>query len=269
VLARDLASQSLAYYREQGNTYYIAYALDLLGLMHLAGGELAAARPLLEERSEIGKQIGMKTVYPDLSLARLWALQGDVASARRQYQEALTLLLSFNIYQSSIAAGLEGLAALEVAQGMPEQAARLWGAAEALREAIGAPMHPVDRVWQEQALTLARATLGEQALTAAWEEGRGMTAEQALATQVSVTQQEAPLSPPSAAQPSSPAPVGLTRREREVLRLLTEGLTNPQIAERLVVSVPTVTTHVASIFNKLGVTSRSAATRYAVEHHLV
>jgi len=54
-----------------------------------------------------------------------------------------------------------------------------------------------------------------------------------------------------------------------VLQLLAEGLTNPQIAERLVVSLPTVSTHVASIFNKLGVTSRAAATRYAVEHHLV
>ncbi|HTK10408.1 MAG TPA: LuxR C-terminal-related transcriptional regulator [Ktedonobacteraceae bacterium] len=50
---------------------------------------------------------------------------------------------------------------------------------------------------------------------------------------------------------------------------MTEGLTNKEIAQQLVVSVPTVNTHVASIFNKLGVTSRSAATRYAVEHHLI
>jgi DNA-binding NarL/FixJ family response regulator len=55
----------------------------------------------------------------------------------------------------------------------------------------------------------------------------------------------------------------------EVLRLLAGGLSNPQIAERLVVSLPTVKTHVASIFTKLGVNSRSAATRYAVEHHLL
>jgi len=46
------------------------------------------------------------------------------------------------------------------------------------------------------------------------------------------------------------------------------GLTNPQIAQRLLVSLPTVNTHVASIFNKLGVTSRSAATRFAIEYHL-
>jgi DNA-binding NarL/FixJ family response regulator len=61
----------------------------------------------------------------------------------------------------------------------------------------------------------------------------------------------------------------LTRREKEVLRLLTMGLTNAQIAERLVVSLSTVNTHVRSIYDKLEVTSRSAATRYAVEHHLI
>jgi DNA-binding NarL/FixJ family response regulator len=77
----------------------------------------------------------------------------------------------------------------------------------------------------------------------------------------------APVSPEN---PASLKPVArLTAREKEVLRLVTEGLTNPQIAERLLVSLPTVNTHVTSIFNKLHVNSRSAATRYAVEHHLV
>jgi DNA-binding NarL/FixJ family response regulator len=96
-----------------------------------------------------------------------------------------------------------------------------------------------------------------------------MTPEQALATQEPFTEQAAPIPSSSAVPPPLPAPFGLTGREREVLRLLAEGLTNPQIAERLVISLPTVSTHVTSIFNKLGVTSRSAATRYAVEHHLV
>jgi DNA-binding NarL/FixJ family response regulator len=70
-------------------------------------------------------------------------------------------------------------------------------------------------------------------------------------------------------QLQSPSSMLLTRREQEVLRLLTMGLTNAQIAERLVVSLSTVNTHVRSIYDKLEVTSRSAATRYAVEHHLI
>jgi DNA-binding NarL/FixJ family response regulator len=60
----------------------------------------------------------------------------------------------------------------------------------------------------------------------------------------------------------------LTTREIEVLRLLAIGLTNKQIAERLVLSPHTVSGHIQSIFGKLALNSRSAATRYALEHHL-
>ncbi len=67
----------------------------------------------------------------------------------------------------------------------------------------------------------------------------------------------------------SPAHEELTTREIEVLRLLALGMSNNQIAERLVVSVNTVNTHNQSIFGKLGVNSRSSATRYALEYHLV
>ena len=69
----------------------------------------------------------------------------------------------------------------------------------------------------------------------------------------------------------SPSPFshGLAAREVEVLRLLAAGLTNQQIAERLVISPKTVNVHVASIYKKLKITSRTAATRYAIEHDLV
>ncbi len=64
-------------------------------------------------------------------------------------------------------------------------------------------------------------------------------------------------------------PGGLTNREVEVLRLVAQGLTNEQVAEQLVISPRTVNSHLASIYGKIGVSSRSAATRYAMEHHLV
>jgi DNA-binding NarL/FixJ family response regulator len=64
-------------------------------------------------------------------------------------------------------------------------------------------------------------------------------------------------------------PAGLTEREVEVLRLVAQGLTNAQVAEKLVVSVTTVNAHLRSIFSKLSVPSRSAATRFAIEHQLV
>ena len=62
---------------------------------------------------------------------------------------------------------------------------------------------------------------------------------------------------------------GLTKRELEILRLLAQGKTNRGIAEELVISEKTVATHVSHIFTKLGVTSLSAATAYAYDHHLV
>ena len=66
-----------------------------------------------------------------------------------------------------------------------------------------------------------------------------------------------------------PRPAGLTAREAEVLRLLAAGMTNRDVAAQLVISEHTVGRHVQNIFTKLGVSSRAAATAFAVEHHLV
>ena len=64
-------------------------------------------------------------------------------------------------------------------------------------------------------------------------------------------------------------PAGLTAREMEVLCLVAQGLTDAQVADRLVISPRTVNTHLTSIYSKLGVDSRTAATRYAIERQLV
>ncbi|MEX0666923.1 MAG: LuxR C-terminal-related transcriptional regulator, partial [Acidimicrobiia bacterium] len=63
--------------------------------------------------------------------------------------------------------------------------------------------------------------------------------------------------------------VGLTERELQVLKLVATGKTNRVIASQLVISEKTVATHVSSVLTKLGLSSRSAATAYAYEHHLV
>jgi ATP/maltotriose-dependent transcriptional regulator MalT len=62
---------------------------------------------------------------------------------------------------------------------------------------------------------------------------------------------------------------GLTAREVQVLKLVASGMTNRAIASELVISEKTVSTHVSSVLSKLGLSSRSAATGYAYEHHLV
>ncbi len=160
------------------------------------------------------------------------------------------------------------MAGVLVTQEEPAQAARLWGTAEALREAIGAPIWPVERASYERSVAAARNHLGERAFATTWAAGRIIPPGLVLVAQGAATMPPLiPTGQPSTRPATSPA--GLTKREIEVLRLLTIGLTSTQIAEQLVISLPTVNTHVGSIYTKLGVTSRAAATRYAIERHLV
>jgi DNA-binding NarL/FixJ family response regulator len=81
----------------------------------------------------------------------------------------------------------------------------------------------------------------------------------------------APLTP-KATVPGAPAasyPAGLTEREVTVLRLVAQGLTNGQIARELALSPHTINVHLRTIYSKLDVPSRAAATRFAMEHHLL
>ena len=61
----------------------------------------------------------------------------------------------------------------------------------------------------------------------------------------------------------------LTNREIEVLKLVAQGLDNPEIADKLVISLPTVRSHVTHILNKLGLSNRTQAVLYALRHNLV
>ncbi len=275
--ALTLAQNSLALSREVGYKQGIAAALSYLGLLALQREEHEQARAYLEEalqlRHELSSPWGI--ARGRYYLANLSRVQGDYATARNLYEVCLATVQEVGD-REFLASCMEELAATVVAQSLEEDSAclwagRLWGAAERLREAIGAPIPPVYRVAYERAITLTSSRVEKQAWSAAWTRGRVMTPEEALATRPAAKG----VSPAPVAGRTVPAalskdkPARLTARESEVLRLLTEGLTNPQIAQHLMVSLPTINTHVSSIFNKLGVKSRSAATRYALEHHLV
>jgi len=171
-----------------------------------------------------------------------------------------------------MASVLEGLAEMVAAQGKSAWAARLWGAAESLRETMGTPLPPMYHADYKRSIADARARLGEKAFATAWAEGRAMSPEQAFAVQEPATIP----TPAPAGQPSPPPvmaratyPDGLTAREAEVLRLVAQGLKDTEVAEQLIISPRTVHAHLVSIYSKLGVTSRNAATRYAIEHKLV
>jgi predicted ATPase/DNA-binding CsgD family transcriptional regulator len=272
-----LCEESLAIFRELGDRRRIAEILgSLVGYMAFYQGNYAAELISMEESLAIMRELGDRRSSAKL----LWFLghaafvQDDYAMARTFYEEALVILQELGI-QWFIASCLDGLAEVAVAQRQPEWAAHLLGAAALLREALGVSPPPYNLANYERAVATTSAQLGEERFAAAWAEGRKMTLEQVLAEQAGATTPGETSTVPTIQQPAStsappPAyPEELTPREVEVLRLVASGLSNAQVAEKLIISPRTAHAHVRSIYSKLFITSRSAATRYAIDHKLL
>src|SRR5262249_53003230 len=150
-----------------------------------------AARSLCEEslaiRRELGDRLGIAT-----SLALLGEtlyLQGEAAGAESHYQESLTIRWELGD-RLGITEMLEALAELACGDGQEatdgcahggRRAARLLGAAEALREAIGVPIQPYEQEEYRRRVDRAGAMLDKEAFAAAWAEGRATPVEQAIA----------------------------------------------------------------------------------------
>ncbi len=277
--SRSLCEESLTHARELGSPDRVASSLTALALALLEQGNDERARVLSEESLAIWQQLGNKSGCASaLSiLGRLALQQGDVERATRCYQQSLALRQETG-EKGGVAAALEGLARVAAVQRQSCSAAQLYGAAEALRKTMGTPLPPTERTSQEHALAAVRADLDETAFAQAWAEGRAMELSQAMAAALEVREQfSAPQVPPTAlasqdlsrSDPSRTNLFGLTARETQVLQLVSLGLTDAQIAEKLVISPRTAEAHVRSFLNKLGVSSRTAATRFAIAHQLV
>jgi hypothetical protein len=113
------------------------------------------------------------------SLGYVLQAGGDHLRAAAYLREGLQLSHALGA-QGLLAEALEGMAWLAVAQGQPERAVHLGGAAEALREVLGAALHPVLHAGHERAVQAMRAALGEEPFAAAWAEGRVLSQEEAV-----------------------------------------------------------------------------------------
>jgi predicted ATPase/DNA-binding CsgD family transcriptional regulator len=275
--ATALCEASLALSRELGDLRGIASWLANLAIVTLARGDARRATNLCEESLAIRKALGYKggCAHTLAILGRTALTQGFYERATACYKESLTLRQETG-EKEGIATALEGLAAVTGMQGQPVSAARIYGFAEALRTLLGAPLTPIDRPAYQHTVAALRAQLDEPTFLNAWTAGQVMTLEEALAEAMQVQAREhiSPTTPPAPVEtPStSPArgnPFGLTAREIEVLRLVTQGMTTTQIAEQLMISPRTADAHLRSIYRKLAVTSRAAATRSAIEHKLI
>jgi predicted ATPase/DNA-binding CsgD family transcriptional regulator len=255
---RVLAEESLAAFRQLEDIEGVGLATLHLGIVALTRDEPAGARPLLEECLAIGGELGDRRTIAKGTyfLGDSFVCLHDNDAARAQYEESLGLSIELgDRFVTTIS--LEGLARTAAATGELEEAANLLGAADALRDTTGATRSAYWRPLYERLVADMRSRLGDDAFKRGWEAGHTMTPEQAAAALL-----------PLLAPPGTERSDELTGREIEVLGLVAEGLTDAQVAEQLVVSLRTVNAHLRSIYRKLDIHSRSAATRYAVEHGL-
>jgi hypothetical protein len=118
-------------------------------------------------------------------MGRAALLAGDSARATAGYVASIKLLQELQD-QPGLVAGLEGLASVACAQGQATQAARLFGAADALRASVGTHITPAERADYERQLAAVRAQLDEPAFAAAWAAGRALSLEQAIAEALTV-----------------------------------------------------------------------------------
>lgn len=192
-------------------------------------------------------------------------LRGDPVSAGERYLEALEIGPSDRHLQHSTSV-LNGLTAVAVDLGQPERAARLLGAAEALRERIGAVVYPRDRAMFDERQIALQSLLDDETLATLREDGGRLLPEQIVAETRAMLETHARADALQLAPASGP--FRLTARELDVLRLLAEQRSDHEIAEMLFISRRTVTTHTSSIFTKLGVSNRHEAAALAVRRGL-
>jgi ATP/maltotriose-dependent transcriptional regulator MalT len=257
--ARQMGEAPVQIMRELADKEGAAAASIPYALALITGGEDEAARRVLEPALADIQAFGTWRFKTRglCFLGLIAARRGEYGSARALLDESTAISLELGEPMYAVVSMLE-LAPVMLGQKHPEAAARLLGASIQAREAAGSSIPSIHIATQEAALREARARLGEQRFTAAFEEGRRMTLEQAFAA----------LPPPPAMREPVDA-AGLTARELEVLGLVAQGSSDAEVAEALVVSRRTVHAHVRAIYRKLDVRSRSAATRYAVDHELV
>jgi predicted ATPase/class 3 adenylate cyclase len=180
--ARALIEEALGLTRPTEDRFTLSVYVDTLGEIALAEGDYRQARCLFEESLALCREDHntRRIAYELRNLGHLARFEGRFVEARAHYQESLTLYGEMDA-RPGIANLLDSLARLAGVEGQAKRAARLFGATEALRQPIQAPVPGHERLDYESRVAAAREALGAEAFAAAWEEGRAMTLEQAIA----------------------------------------------------------------------------------------
>ena len=219
-----------------------------LGKVAWALGDAVTAETLLARAAGGAKPQGEAQVEIEAlsSLGDLRRAEGDLDRAAPYYHEALKAAAEHDQPQD-LARSLEAIAGLAAMRGEAACAVRLFGAAASLRAARPWPPRLVDRLFYDHDLSLARNGFPPRELARAWAEGERMGPEAAAALAFDLL---------GGGKRPEWGFEALTPAQRSVAALVSDGLTNREVAERLSVSPRTVQTHLAHAFAKLGISSR-------------
>ena len=268
--ARTRLEEALALVRATNDPRAIALVAGNLGDVARCQGDYGRAEEVYRESLALHRTLGNHSDIPGVihSLGYVALGQGKLDDALALERESL-LAQRDQGHLPGVAEGLAGLAAVAGAQGQLARAARLFGAAEALREQVQPMVWPAERFEWNQHVAALRARLDLTTLTGAWADGRAMTVEQAVdyALSAEPASVAATAPPPSSARPRHEKSTygGLTAREREIAALIAQGKTNRAIADDLVIAERTVDRHVANMMSKLDFHSRAQIAVWAVE----
>jgi predicted ATPase/DNA-binding CsgD family transcriptional regulator len=235
---------------------FAAVPLVVLAQAQLALGERDEAVAFLDEASALASAGAMTWVLGRAARVRaeLSERKGDLQHAESLAHEALSLGREAGD-QLGLVDALELVARLAREQDSNAESTRLWAAAESLRNRLGYARFPVDQGPREASVAAAKEALSAVDFAAAWAEGAKLSAEEAIAY---AARGRGERKRPAAGWAS------LTPGELEVVRLVGQHLSNPEIAARLFVSRATVKTHLVHIFSKLGIDSRSELAAEAI-----
>jgi non-specific serine/threonine protein kinase len=268
VSERLRCEESLALLRQTDDIWGQALAGSNLAMVSAYESDLKTADRLMIEFEGLARQAGDRYLLGSVrsKVGRVALLLGERERSERAYREALTL---FGELRDSWWTGrcLHSLGVVAAERGDYLRAARLLGTAEARLDAVTGQLSRLEAGRHAPGRTQGRAALGSERFDEGMAEGRAMRTDEATAYALQVTSAP-PGSTDATADAASPSVSILTRREREVARLVADGLTNREIAASLVVSERTVTTHLDHIFGKLGVSSRTSLATFALRNDL-
>lgn len=256
---------------EVGGPQYVSSAYALLGRVALARGDTGAAANYLEEghRGLRAQAFSWRLGDTMRSFGDLARDRGDYAGALERYRESVALAKEHGD-TLFLAEGLAGVASVVAAQGKLDQAARLYGAAEAMRVQLGVAIDAWERPAYDRRVAAVRQALPAAVFDAAWQAGASLSLEAVIAeTLATETGNAGDRAMSEKAAALSQSGVSLTNRERDVLRLLVDGRTDREIADALSISPRTVGGHVTNLLTKLNVQSRTAAVSIAVRQNLI